>query len=310
MKINIDGIKALGDVLEEELSYDKLKKLTKVKSVSRFIDHEKTFNRDIDKFIFILEIIRLKTYEDYVDKFNLYILKENLSGLYEDLEWLKADEEKIIKEALDKVYDLVPSYIDINPKIYLYGGGIDGAFTLYGKEIFINYIKYLGSSEEFIKVVSHELFHCRNIPLKVKLRNYFQLNIRERYLYEVLGKIFEEGIALLIQHGNVLKKDDPVGSITREKLNLVDREFEKLNLVLEDIKGNSIEYINTKTIDYYALGYYMVRFLYDFYNREVLLPWILDLDYRTLIKSYILGIREEGKERGFSKNIEFWLMNL
>lgn len=310
VKINIDGIKALGEVLEEGINYEKLKRLVKTKSISKFIDHERALGRKIDKYILVEEIIKLKIHKDYKDKFYLYILRENLSRLNEELENITLKEEKIINEALSKVYKILPEYINICPKIYLYGGGTDGGFSLYGKEIYINYIKYLGNIEEFIKVISHELFHCRSIPLKNKLRNYFQLNLRKRYLYEVLGKIFEEGIALLIQHGNVLRKDDPVGSITREKLSLVDLEFKKLNTLLAEIKDEDIEYINIKTIDYYTLGYYMVTFLYGYYNREILLPWMLDLDYKPLIKSFILGNREKENCIRFSKDIEIWLMNL
>lgn len=310
MKINIDGIKFLGEVLGGELNYAKLKRLTKIKGVSKFIEHEKIFNKGIDKFTLMEEIIKLKIYEDYKDIFNLYILKENLLKLYIELEFIKAHEEKIIDIALDKVYKIVPKSIDIYPNIYLYGGGIDGGFTLYGKEAFINYIKYLANMEEFIKVLSHELFHCRNISITTKLKNYLKLNIKERYLYEVLGKILEEGIALFIQHGRILEKDDPVGSLTKEKLSLVEREFKKLNDVLVEIKEGRVEYINIKTLDYYSLGYYVVSFLCDFYDKEILFPWILEYNYKSLIKYYIEGVRKNDNYHGFSKDIENWILNL
>lgn len=309
VRININGIKHIIDVLNGPISNEKLMKLIRSKPMRKFIEHERAMNKNVDKYTLMEEIIKLKTYKDYKDKFNFYILNANLSNLSREIEYIKLYEEQIIKNALEKVYLILPRSLNIRSKIYLYGGGIDGAFTLNRREIYINYIKYLANKDELIKVISHELFHCRDISVKIKLKDYIRFNMKDRYLYELLGKIFEEGIALLIQHGTILKKDDPANSITRAKLSFIDMEFTKLNSLLREIR-DGVKYVNIKSIDYYALGYYIVSFLYDYYKRDILLPWILEFDYKPLIKSYIMAVRElESKER-FTKDVENWLMTI
>lgn len=309
VKINIDAVKFLKEVLEGDISYGKLRKLTRAKAMKKYIEYERTINKGIDEFKLMEEIIKLKIYEGYKDRFELHILKDNLPFFVKELENIKQEEREIIQKALKKVYEIIPEHVEIHPKIYLYAGGIDGGFTLNRKEIYINYIKYLSNSEELIKIISHELFHSRKIHPKIKFIRYFKLNTKDIYLYELFGKIFEEGIALLIQHGPVLKKDDPVGSLTKGKLSLVDKEFENLNNLLWRIKGGA-KYIDIKTVDYYILGYFMVSFLYDFYGKEILLPWILELDYIPLLKSFIKGVKKKENTVMFSEEIENWMMNL
>ncbi len=42
-------------------------------------------------------------------------------------------------------------------------------------------------------------------------------------VYEIIGKIMEEGIASLVQHGRILEVDDPTGTLTSRNLTLVKK---------------------------------------------------------------------------------------
>lgn len=311
MKINIEGIKLLEKIFEDNyLNYDTLIKFTKSKGTKGFIDHEKSFNRDISKSKIIAELIKLEEDNEYKDIYDFYILRENVSRLKEALLYIDKNGEMIINESLSKVYNFIPKNIKIQPNIYLYAGGIDGGFTVYRKDIFINYIKYFNNLEEFTKVISHELFHCRLVSLNNKFKNLFIDNINNRHTYEILGKILEEGTACLIQHGSVLEKDDPIGTITKEKMKLIGKKFSQLNYILLGIREGNINYLEMEKLDIYSLGYYIASSLYNFYGKEILLPWIEKYDYKKPIKSYIQAMRQTGNNSGFTKEIEGWLLQL
>ncbi len=311
MKINIEGIKLLVEIIENNcINYDKLVEFTKTKAMKAFMEHERSFSRDISRGMIIKELIKLKKDNEYKDKYGFYIMKENISILKENLFYIEKNGDKIISEALINVFKLVPKGIKIQPNIYLYAGGIDGGFTVCRKDVFINYIKYFNSLEEFIKVIGHELFHCRIISLSNKFRSLFIDNVNSKYIYEILGKILEEGIACFIQHGNILEKDDPAGTLTKEKIKLIDKKFQELNSTLLKIKEGNIDYLGTETIDIYSIGYYIVSSLYSFYGKEALLPWIERYDYKKPIKSYINVSREARRESGFNEEIEGWLLHV
>lgn len=311
MKINIEGIKLLEEILEDSyIDYNKLVLFTKSKGIKGFIEHERSFGRNISKSLIIEELIKLKRDKDYKDKYGFYILRENISIFKKEILYIEENEEKIISEALDKVYKFIPKDTKIRPNIYIYVGGMDGGFTVYRKNIFINYIKYINKPQEFVKIISHELFHCRTFSLGNKFKSLFTDNFNNPYIYEVLGKIFEEGIACLIQHGNILEEDDPAGTLTKEKIRMIEKKIRDLDYLLLGIKQGDINYFRIEILDIYAIGYYMTNSLYDFYGKEALLPWIESCDYKKLIKSYIKAAKKTKKSSGFTKEIERWLLEL
>lgn len=311
MKIDSEGIKILIKIFEdEEINFDDLMELLKTKAMKAFMHHEKSFNKNISRKIITKELIKLKTDNEYKDKDCFYILKENISLVKKELLFIEEDKDKIIQEALVKVYNFIPKNIKIQSSIHLYAGGIDGGFTVSRKDIFINYIKYFNKPDEFIKVLSHEFFHCRFISLNNKLKNTFIDNINNKYTYEVLGMTLEEGIACLIQHGILLEEDDPAGTITKLKLKTIDKKLEQLNNILLGIKEGNIDYFMFKKLDIYTIGYHIASSLYSLYGREILYPWIQHYNYKEIMKSYIRATRETGKNSGFTKEIERWLLDI
>lgn len=306
----MESIKILINILKEDkIDYRKLTKFVKTKEVRGFIQHEKTFNRKTSEDIIIEEIIKLKTQADYKDKYDFHIIKNNINIIVYRLNYIEEHQELIMEYALNRIRTFIPQSIKVNSNIYLYIGGIDGGFSVNGKDIFINYIKYFNEIDELIKIVSHELFHCRIIPFKNKFKVFFTRDTK-KYIYEILGKILEEGIALLIQHGIILGKNDPIGTITKEKMEKIEEEFEVLNCVLLKLKEGNIDYLELRKIDIYSIGYYIVNFIYKYYDEEILESWIFKYDYNMPIKSYIYGIRKEGLSSGFSKEIENWILEL
>ncbi|WMM25942.1 DUF5700 domain-containing putative Zn-dependent protease [Tissierella sp. MB52-C2] len=308
MKIHMESIKILINILKEDkIDYKKLTKFVKTKEVRGFIQHEKTFNRKTSEDTITEEIIKLKTQIDYKDKYDFYIIKNNINIIVYRLNYIEEHQELIMEYALKRIKTFIPQSIKVNSNIYLYIGGIDGGFSVYGKDVFINYIKYFNEIDELIKIISHELFHCRIIPFKNKFKVFLTRDTK-KYIYEVLGKILEEGIALLIQHGIILRKNDPIGTITKEKMEKVEEEFEVLDCVLLKLKEGNIDYLELRKIDIYSIGYYIVNFIYKYYDEEILESWIFKYDYNRPIKSYIYGIRKEGLSSGFSKEIENWIL--
>lgn len=311
MKINLDGIKLLEEIIaEDRLNYDKLVDFTKTKAMKAFMEHEESFHRQINKSILIEELIKSIKDEYYMDKYGFYILKENRDVFRKSLKDIEKNQTMILERALSNVYKFVPNTMKIRPNIYIYAGGIDGGFTIYRKNIFINYIKYFNSLEDFIEVISHELFHCRDISLGNKFKNLYIDSTYDKNIYKVLGKVLEEGIACLIQHGNILKKDDPVGTLTKEKMDGIYERFQDLNNILLDIKENSLSSLRINTLDTYPIGYHIAKTLYDLLGKEALLPWIERYDYSILIKSYIEAMRQMEGGSGFTNEIENWLLHL
>lgn len=311
MKIYSEGIKILIRIFEDdEINYEDSIEFTKTKAMKAFIKHEKSFGKNISRNIITEELIKLKIDNGYKDNYSFYILKENISLVKKEILYMEENEDKIIKGALDKVYDFIPKDIKIQSNIHLYAGGIDGGFTVSRKDIFINYIKYFNNLDEFVKVISHELFHCRLISLNNKLKNTFIDNINNKYIYEILGMILEEGIACLIQHGIILGEDDPAETLTKAKMNKIDKKLEQLNNILFEIKDGNIDHSMLKTLDIYTIGYHIASSLYGFYGREVLLPWIENYNYKEMIKSYIEVTREKGQNSGFTKEVEKWLLQI
>ena len=298
------------NILEEDrIDHKKLNRFTKSKEVQGFIQHERSFNRKISEKIIIKEIIKLKTRNDYRDKYDFYIIKSNINTIRSTLDYIEKYQYSIMEQALDRVRIFVSQELKINSNIYFYIGGIDGGFSVYGKDIFVNYIKYFNKIDELIKIISHELFHCRVVPFRNKFRLFLSLDTK-KYVYEIFGKILEEGIALLIQHGATLEKDDPVGTITKDKMENIGEKFEVLNNVLLELKERNINSLGLQEIDIYAIGYYMVNFLHRYYGREILESWILKYDYNICVRSYIHRTKREGLSSGFSKETEEWILNL
>ena len=118
------------------------------------------------------------------------------------MEYIKANEREIINNALFRVYRFVPNEVPIKPNIYIIAGGCDGGFTAFMKKIYINFGKYIENIEEFEKVLAHELYHSRYLKFYKKAFLILKMSLyTEKAMYETLGRILEEGIACLIQHG-------------------------------------------------------------------------------------------------------------
>src|SRR5699024_9919172 len=120
----------------------------------------------------------------------------------EDIKNIKLQEKYILEKSMKKVYKILPKDIKVKCKIYLFLGGEDGGFTISRNKIYINYGNYINNIEELIKIISHELYHSRNISYNNRICFSIKTAFREyNKIYEIIGKIMEEGIASLVQHG-------------------------------------------------------------------------------------------------------------
>ena len=308
MKLNIDSLVAIRNFLQKDYFDEKnYKQLIKTKGMKGFLEYENALGRDIN---IGEELEKLIYNEDYRDKYGFYIAKKRLKELEKDIDYIKKHENYILAEAIKNVYKIIPNDMKLNCKIYLFIGGNDGGFTVNRNKIYINYGKYINNMEEFIKVLSHELYHSRDISLRIRLLSLFKMLCSNNgRIYQIMGKIMEEGMASLAQHGAILKNNDPAGTLNSRDLLLIKYEFELLNKILLDIKNNNSYYKGLKQINLYAIGYYIVSTIYNTEGVLILDNWTVELKYEDIIKKYseICNTREISS--GFNKNILNLIIN-
>lgn len=289
MALNIDYIIILGKIFDKNTFDEELfDEFINTAGVRGFIEHENIMGRKVDHIDIEDELRKAVKNNNYKDKYEFYRIKRNLKQLKKDIEFFKDINGLAVKLALERVYRIIPEEIKIKNNIYLYVGGVDGGFTVNRKDIFINYVNYIGQKKEFIKILSHELYHSRDITLinKIKL-SIKNMSSEKRYLYGILGKAIEEGIACLIQHGAILEKDDLTGNLTRRNLFLTNEQFDILNDILMDIKFGKYSNKKINELNTYSIGYIIVSTVYNEKGPSILNDWTINLEFRRIIKAYI-----------------------
>src|SRR5699024_7618804 len=184
-------------------------------------------------------------------------------------------------------------------------------FTIFMKNVYVNLGRYIGNMEEFEKVLAHELYHGRKLEWYKKFYLILKMNMdNEKPMFETLGRIFEEGIACLIQHGVKLSKDDPIETLTRRKLILSQEAFGDLDKVLLSIKNGRPNYQLIASLDVYVLGYKIIRILYENKGIYILDEWTINYNYKKIIKEYVFICKEKKITTGFRKDIDKWLLTI
>ena len=309
MALNLDTIVTLAKILDQKTFDERLyNTFIRTKGGKRFVEYEKSLEKARGKDDIKKELIKLVEDESYEDKYQFYKLKRNLNQLKIDIKYIKEKGDAILENALKEVYKIVPHNMSIKSNIYLYGGGANGGFTIDRKDIFINYGKYIGKKEEFIKILSHELYHSRKLSIESRIKFLFKMVFRvNRLIYGILGKALEEGIASLVQHGSILKVDDPVDTLTRRNLLLCKEQFDLLNDILRDIKYGRINNKKIGKLNLYIIGYHIVTTIYNIEGVMVLDHWTENLEFREIIKRYIEICNENQITSGIDKEIVEWI---
>ena len=311
MTLHIESMKFLANILEQN-TFDKkeFNKFIKTKGIRGFLEHQKCIDSSVNIKNIEEELRKVVLDKNYKDKYEFYWIKENISQLYKDMEYIKKNEKQIIDKALRKVYKIVPKDMAVKPNIYFYSGGIDGGFTINRRKIFINYGKYIGLREEFIKILSHEIYHSRTIPVKSRLIFLLKMISKDNPLIcEIIGKVMEEGIASLVQHGGILKADDPIGTLTRRNLTLIKEEFYLLNHILLDIKNKNYDNKKVSKLNIYVIGYHIVSKIYITEGVLILDDWTVNLKYESIIKKYIEICNANKMSSGFSDEVLEWIIS-
>jgi hypothetical protein len=287
----------------------KYKEWINTHEMKEFLRHERALNRNTSKSILKREILKVLKDSSYEDMYGYFRIKRNIEQIEKDYNYINDNWEIIVNNALKRLYSIIPEWVEINPQIFLLAGGVDGGFCIFGKRIYINLIKYIGKIEEFEKVISHEMYHIRKNPFRRKkswIKNmYFY---PEKYLYELFGRILEEGIACLIQHEANFIADDPAGTLTKENMNFAEEEFKKLNEMLIFVKKGKPQYFSFQRLNAYVIGYKIAKFLYEKDGLFILNKWTLDYNYKEPIKKYIEVCRESNVNSGFTRNVEEWIL--
>lgn len=310
MVLNIDFVIALVELLDRDFfDEEKFNRFIITKGARRFIEHENIMGRYVHIKDIKDELRNLMEYKNYEDKYDFYILRSNLDTLKRDIDYFRNNGEKIVKMSLNRVYRIIPENMKVKTDIYLYAGGPDGGFTVNRKDVYINILNYIGEREEFIKILSHELYHSRKVALRSKLQFNSQLiSKKKRYAYGILGRIIEEGIACLIQHGPILFKDDRTGTLTRRNLSISQTHFDMLNNMLLDIKLGKFHRINLNSLNIYAIGYTIVTAIYNQNGTVLLDQWTVNLNFRDIIKEYIALCKNNKSLPEIDDDAIYWII--
>lgn len=311
MKFNIESIVVLEKLLKQNTFDEKeFNRFVRTKGIKGFLEHERSMNKytsinDVRK-----EIKRITKSKEYKDRYGFHKIKDNILQLSEDIQYIKEKEKFIIDEAIEAVYKIVPRDMSIDTNIYLYVGGDDGGFTVNRNRIYINYGKYIGNVDEFIKIISHELYHSRNIQLRDRFIFLLETLLSPNGItHEIMSKIIEEGIACLVQHGPILKADDPTGTLTQRGLLLLKGEFELLNQIILKGQDGIQNKKSMERLNIYIIGYHIITTVYNGEGVLILDDWTRKLKYRRIIETYIEICNRNSIPSGFSCEAKDILIN-
>lgn len=311
MKFNIESIVVLEKLLKQNTFDEKeFNRFVRTKGIKGFLEHERSMNKytsinDVRK-----EIKRITKSKEYKDRYGFHKIKDNILQLSEDIQYIKEKEKFIIDEAIEAVYKIVPRDMSIDTNIYLYVGGDDGGFTVNRNRIYINYGKYIGNVDEFIKIISHELYHSRNIQLRDRFIFLLETLLSPNGItHEIMSKIIEEGIACLVQHGPILKADDPTGTLTQRGLLLLKGEFELLNQIILKGQDGIQNKKSMERLNIYIIGYHIITTVYKGEGVLILDDWTRKLKYRRIIETYIEICNRNSIPSGFSCEAKDILIN-
>ncbi|HHV26720.1 hypothetical protein FYJ27_04610 [Anaerosalibacter bizertensis] len=309
MKVITDGIDIIIDFLKESnFNEKKFKDYISSPQMKIFLKHEKRLKRDTNKKKIKNELKRVFLNEKYDDDYGFSILKRNIVQLEKDINYIKENEREIFERVCIQVYEYLPKNIEVDPNIIIYLGGFDGGFATFTKDVYVNIGRYIGNLKEFEKLLAHECYHARKIPFKRKVSLFFKMSFYpEKAMYDTLGRILEEGIACLVQHGVNFCNDDPIGTLTSRDMLLSKEYFEILNESLLSIKNENPDYNLICKINPYVLGYIISKTIYKHKGIVVLNEWTINFNYKDPIKTYIDICRDKDISSGFSTEVEEWL---
>lgn len=128
-------------------------------------------------------------------------------------------------------------------------------------------------------------------------------------MYSTLGRILEEGIACLVQHGTNFKIDDPIGTLTNRDMFLSKEHFKILNESMISIKNGDPDYGKIYRINVYVLGYIISKTIYENGDKSILDEWTVNFNYIKPIRRYIEICKKNKRHSGFYREIEDWLLN-
>ena len=319
LKINTRIIDELIQILKENyFNQNACNSYLNFIEVKGILFHDRMLNRNSNAKIFANELSKLQLNHNYKDKYNLYILKENHTKIEEQIERLKKGSYEINYELNARLIQFMPIKLMGKVNVILYGGGIDFGFVLIPKHVYLNIGDFIDNFEAMKDTLVHEMYHARkrNI-LKYLVSLYGDVDTKNRCFKKVLTPIIEEGIASLIGYG-VEFKCYPNSIIRENDFENNDIHFQKLNKIFKiilfsksssDIKSETKNYICTKGLLDYVIGYTIAKEIYLKYGIKGLNIWTINYDSLGIFKAYIVICKNEGKESGFTKEIEEWFLN-
>lgn len=202
MDINTDFLEMQCELLNSnELNIDLFDKFISHTAFKTFMLHEGMLKRNttIESIKSEFKSLIEKESNEFSLKLDKY--KKVQKDLMDISNEIINDKDAYISKIIERISKYTKCTIPDETTIYLYALGNDGGFCLQGGELFINLLR---SKDDLINILSHELYHGREIETEeeFKLRvKYNSLNVENDENGELLLSQFaEEGIATLIQY--------------------------------------------------------------------------------------------------------------
>lgn len=198
MIIDISLLEAQCAVLRQDVfSEEKFECMMKLPAMAAFLEHEKMLSRTTDE-----SMIR-SAFSTAGESDCGGLLPEGIRDLSEQLcataESISQNRCKFAVLALERIRKFSDCNIGENNTVYLYALGRDGGFSPREGELYIN---LLYSKDNWMDVLSHEMYHARELSeaCEKKRMGYIQLTEETDEVGDMLvSELAEEGIATLIQ---------------------------------------------------------------------------------------------------------------
>lgn len=202
MLINTDLLKLQCELLLSNEFDEKLfNSLVELSPFKTYLIHEEMLKRDTSIDSIRNEFKNMIKSPGFISILRMNECKSKAKELLEFSNYLIGNKEDYINAIKDRISRYTSCSIPDDTIIYLFALGNDGGFCLQGGELFINILR---SKDDLSNILSHELYHGRDIEteetfnLRMKYNSLTVENDTEGDF--LLSQFAEEGIATIIQY--------------------------------------------------------------------------------------------------------------
>lgn len=253
-------------LLQNDFSEEKFRNMMKVPAMTAFLEHEKMLNRTTDASMIHNAFFHAG------EQGGEGLFPKNIRGILHELcsvvELVFREQKKIEALILKRISKFSDCKIAEGNTVYFYALGKDGGFSPNEGTLYIN---LLYGEDNWMNVLSHEMYHARELSedCEKKRIGYLQLTEETDEAGDMLlSELAEEGIATLIQQegGGIPEKRDVSPFLEQLKHWKTMQISERADLYRRLSLGP----------ERYAVAAYLANKVLMAYGREGLESWSID----------------------------------